>query len=462
MSELRILVVDDEPGMLEVCDDILGEIACARVETEGSAERAAQRLAEESWDLLVADLRMPGLNGLDLLRLGREHDPELQVLILTAFPSVDTAIESMKLGAADYLTKPFVPDDLLLTAQRLLDGRRLREENRLLRRRLERGYAFGDMIGNSPAMHEVFDAITQVAAAEVDVLITGETGTGKELVARSIHQRSARAQGRFVPVDSGAIPEDLLESELFGHERGAFTGAHTKSLGLLEFAHRGIFFLDEIVQLSVKLQAKLLRALQERKIRRVGGTREIDVDVRVLAATSLDLEAEVAAQRFRMDLFYRINVAHIRLPPLRERNGDIPLLVEHFVTRYAREMGRERAQFDADACEVLCGYPWPGNVRELQNVIKRALAMSRTETIGVDDLPDTLLAVARRAPPGGPAGFFELRQQQLDSFEQDYLKRLLQEHGGNISRAAQEARLPRGTFYRLLKRHDLDAAPFRG
>jgi DNA-binding NtrC family response regulator len=461
MSKLRILVVDDEPGMLEVCEDLLREITCARVTVEAQPARAATRLAAESWDLLITDLYMGDTNGIELLQLARRNDPELPVLVLTAFPSVETAVESMKLGAADYLTKPFLPDDFLATVERLLQGRRLRDENRLLRRQVERGYAFGDMLGQSPAMQAVFDAIEQVASTNVDVLITGETGTGKELVARSVHQRSLRHDRRFVPVDCGAIPEDLLESEFFGHERGAFTGAHARSLGLMEFANHGTFFLDEVGQLPLKLQSKLLRALQERRVRRVGGTQEIELDVRVLAATALDLDEEAKASRFRIDLYYRINVAHIRLPALRERVEDIPVLVEHFTARYAREMGRDGIELDPSALEVLCGYSWPGNVRELQNVLKRSIAMSRRDIISADSLPDTVVAAAVTQSPGAQPGFFDLREHYIAAFEKDYLQRLLLTCRGNISQAATEARLPRGTFYRLLNRHQLEPADFR-
>ncbi|HEX6132393.1 MAG TPA: sigma-54 dependent transcriptional regulator [Longimicrobiales bacterium] len=461
MPETRILVVDDEPGMLEVCEQILGELPRACIVTEQDSTRAANRIAAESWDLLITDLCMPIVDGLALLRLVHEHDPELPVLMLTAYPTIETAVESMKVGAADYVTKPFLPADLLLTVRRLLEGRRLREENRLLHRQVDRGYAFGDMIGHSRAMHAVFDTIERVAATNVDVVITGETGTGKELVARSIHQRSSRARARFVPVDCGAIPEDLLESELFGHERGAFTGAHTKSLGLLEFAHGGTFFMDEVAQLSLRLQAKLLRALQERRIRRVGGRGEIDVDVRVLAATSVDLQTEVNAQRFRMDLFYRINVAQIQLPPLRERTEDIPLLAAHFARRYGTEMGHDPIEIEPAALEVLCGYRWPGNVRELQNTIKRAITMSRSDTISIEDLPESIVANAVGHQDGAAPGFFDLREQHMAEFEKHFLERLLTSCRGNISQAAAEARLPRGTFYRLIHRHGLEPALFR-
>ncbi|MBI4521393.1 MAG: sigma-54-dependent Fis family transcriptional regulator [Gemmatimonadetes bacterium] len=461
MVKARILVVDDERGMLEVCRDVLSKLSNVEIVLEDDSTRAADKISADGWDLLVADVRMPGVDGVELLRIARERDPELPVLLLTAYPTVETAVESMKLGAADYLTKPFLPDDLLATAQRLLESRRLHEENRLLRRQLERAYAFGDMIGTSPGMRAVYETIERVAPTDVDVLITGETGTGKELVARSVHQRSSRSGARFVPVDCGAIPEDLLESEFFGHERGAFTGAYARSLGLLEFANRGTFFLDEIGQLPPKLQAKLLRALQERKIRRLGGKDEIEVDVRIVAATSLELEEEARKERFRMELYYRVNVARIELPPLRQRLEDISLLTTHFVDRYAREMGREGVETDPQVLEVLCAYPWPGNVRELQNVIKRTRATIRTDTITLDDLPDEIVTAAGARVGKAPRGFFAARERQVSEFERQYLTDLVRTHQGEVTRAAAEAEVPRGTLYRLLKKHGIDPAAFR-
>jgi len=458
---MRVLVVDDEPGMLEVCRDTLGALGSVEVELEQQSARAAQRLAKESWDLLISDVRMPGLGGIELLGIARRHDPDLPVLMLTAYPAVETAVESMKLGAADYITKPFLPNDLLATVRRILEHRSLREENQLLRRHIERKYAFGDMIGRSPGMLKIFDEIDHVAGSDVDVLIFGETGTGKELVARSVHDRSPRRDLRFVPVDCGAIPEDLLESEFFGHERGAFTSASSRSLGLLEFAAGGTLFLDEIGHLPTKLQAKLLRAIQERRIRRLGGTEEFDVDVRVVAATSLDLDEEVRQQRFRADLFYRINVARIKVPALRDRREDIALLATHFMARYAQDMGRSEVELHAEAVEVLSSYPWPGNVRELQNVIKRVLAMNRTALIRVEDLPDEVVAGAGVLSDRDQEAFFELREQYVATFERQYLVLLLQGHGGDVLGAAAEARLPRGTLYRLLKKHHLDPADFR-
>ncbi len=462
MAKMRILVVDDEEGMLEVCAATLKRLPNAAVLVEQDSQRAAKRLREERFDLLIVDIRMPGLSGVQLLRSVRQRDPTVAVLMMTAFPSVETAVESMKLGAADYITKPFLPEDLLATVRRLLETRQLREEHRLLQRQVDRTYAFGEIIGKSPAMRAVFETIQRIAETNVDVLILGETGTGKELVARCIHQRSQRRSKRFVPVDCGAIPEDLLESELFGHERGAFTGAHTRSLGLLEFADQGTFFLDEVAELPLRLQVKLLRTLQERKLRRVGANEEIEVDVRVVSATSRNLEEQVRQERFRADLYYRINVARVALPLLRDRPGDLPLLVAHFIQRYAHEMGKDVLDADPEVVEIFSAYPWPGNVRELQNVIKRALTMARRQVISVDDLPDELVARAGDRPAGQHGGFFDLRQQHTAKFEREYLVSLLDTCQGDVSRAAREAQVPRGTLYRFLNKHQLNPEEFRG
>ena len=461
MAKHRILVVDNEEGMLEVCGDILRKVPEAEVVLERNSLHAAEMLRDQSWDLLITDLRMPGMGGVELLRHAREADAGIAALIITAFPSVETAVECMKLGAADYITKPFLPDDLRAAVRSLLEGKRLREENALLRRQMERPYSFGDMIGQSPAMRRVFETIDRVAGTNADVLIQGETGTGKELLARSIHRLSDRHDRQFVPVDCGAIPDELLESEFFGHERGAFTGAHTRSLGLMEYAHGGTFFLDEIGELPLRLQAKLLRALQERRIRRLGGNTEIDVDVRIIAATARNLEEEIRHQRFRSDLYYRINVVRIDLPPLRERTGDIALLARHFVRQYAREMGRAGADISTEALDVLASYPWPGNVRELQNVVKRMLALTRRDVLAVDDVPDEVIARTGLRTGATRPGFFDLREAQVAAFEREYFRNLLATHRGDATRAAEEARIPRGTLYRLLNKHHLSPADFR-
>jgi DNA-binding NtrC family response regulator len=461
MAKARILIVDDEEGMLEVCAETLAHLRDTEILIESQGTRAAQRITTESLDLLITDFRMPGVDGVELLRLGREHDPNLAVLMLTAYPTVETAVEVMRLGAADYIVKPFQPEDLLALVRRILEAKRLRDENRLLRRHVERPFAFGELVGKGIAMRQVFDSIERIAQTDVDVLIIGETGTGKELAARAIHQRSRRKAAAFVPVDCGAIPNELMESELFGHERGAFTGAQTRNMGLLEFANRGTFFLDEIGQLPMRLQAKLLRVLQERKIRRVGGTKEIELDVRILAATSMDLPEEVRQQRFRLDLYHRIHVAQIDLPPLRERAEDIPLLIDYFVARYAGEMGKTAVQLSPEVIEVLTCYAWPGNVRELQNVLQRTLALAPEPMISVHDLPDEIVARAGDSAPHAGGAFFEQRERRMAAFEKQYFRSLLQSCHGDMTSAAHEAELPRGTLYRLLKKHGLDPNDFR-
>jgi DNA-binding NtrC family response regulator len=461
MAKGRILVVDDDDAILEVCAETLSVLPDTEIVIENNSPRASERLATESFDLLITDIRMPEMDGIELLRIARQLDPTLQVLMLTGFPTIATAVESMKLGATDYLTKPFFSDALLAAVRRLLQAKRLREENRLLQRQVERAYTFDEIVGKSPTMQVVFETIRRAAASDVDVLIIGETGTGKELVARSIHKRSARSSARFMPIDCGAIPESLVESEFFGHERGAFTGAHERRLGLLEVADGGTVFLDEIVDMPLSLQAKLLRVLQERKFRRVGGKDEIAVNIRVVAAASRDLVGEIRAQRFREDLYYRLNVGYITIPPLRERQEDIPLLVLYFIDRYRGEMGKPAMQLKPEVLEILMAYPWPGNVRQLQNVIKRALLMSQGPILSLSDLPDDIVTHAGDRVATDRAGFFQLREQRLAAFEKDYLTNLLQLYQGDVSQAAQKACIPRGTLYRLLKKHGLAAEDFR-
>lgn len=315
-------------------------------------------------------------------------------------------------------------------------------------------------IGSSPAMTRVKQMVTQVAGKAVDVLIHGETGTGKELIARSLHEQSSRCDSPFVPVDCGAIPESLLESEFYGYERGAFTGADRQKTGLMETANKGTFFLDEIGELPLMLQAKLLRTLQERRLRRVGGRAEIDVDIRVVAATARDLQEMVGEGSFRDDLFYRINVVEIELPPLRERGDDLGLLAEHFAEKFSRELGMSAViGIAAETYEVMRNYRWPGNIRELQNVIRRGIVLTQSSMIQVEDLPESVLAAHEEHTP---EGFFEARAKHMAEYEREYLTRLLKQHQGNVKAAAEEAKLPRGTLYRLMKNHSLDSADYRG
>lgn len=459
MSPRRILVVDDEEDMLEVYEEMLAGLKDVQVVTEKHSERVSGLLSDRPFDLLVVDLMMPVLNGIELLKKAKESSPETLVLIITGFPTIETAVESVKLGAFDYIVKPFSPERFLTTVCRALEQKRLQDENRSLIRQLGKDYSFDNIVGKSHPMLEIFEVIKQVAETDSDVLLVGESGTGKELIARGIHARSKRKSERFVPIDCGAIPLNLLESEVFGYEKGAFTGAYTANIGLMELAHRGTLFLDEVCELPLALQVKLLRALQERSFRRVGGREEIQVDVRVIAATNRDVETEVKEKRLREDFYYRINVVKIMVPPLRERVEDIPLLLSHFLARYSLEMGRNVKEIAPEAVDALTHYPWPGNVRELQNVLKRALALSKGEVLTLSDLPDEVAMGSAESRNQGE--FFKLRSQKLASFEQKYLKDLLTRFKGDVAKAAAEAKIPRGTFYRLMNKYQLRSTTFK-
>ena len=385
-ARARILVVDDERSMqefLEICFRGQGY----DVATAGDVDTALALIDADDYDVVLSDLQMSGRSGLDLLHAVRETSPETAVILITAFATTETAIAAMKEGAYDYVTKPFKVDELRLVVEKALEKKLLSRENRRLRSELQSQLRQRDLIGTSAAMHRVYELVSQVAETRTNVLISGESGTGKELVARAIHARSDRRDRPFVAINCGAIPENLLESELFGHVKGAFTGAVSGKEGLFETADGGTLLLDEVGELPASLQVKLLRVLQERTIRRVGGTSDRRVDVRILAATNRRLEQEVAGGRFREDLYYRLNVIQIALPPLRERREDIPLLVQHFVEKYARELGKPIRGVGAAAAERLLAYPYPGNVRELENAIERAVALSRDGEIGPDALP---------------------------------------------------------------------------
>lgn len=466
-KKVRVLIVDQPRRRTEYAASLNALQPCELVFADDTDEALA-KLAETDFDCAIAALEPPAIDGLDLLRRLRQCDRELPVVLVADEATVETATASLRLGAGDYLTRPLVESQVAASLDRLLQRHRIGAEHELLRRQVERPYAFDDIIGTSPEMQRVYETIEQVADSEVDVLVVGETGTGKELVARSLHRRSRRASKPFVPVDCGAIPESLLEAEFFGHERGAFTGANEQRIGLLEFADEGTFFLDELGELPLMMQAKLLRTLQERKIRRVGGRNEIDVDVRVVAATARDLDIMIRDGQFRKDLFYRINVVRIDLPPLRNRGDDIGLLAEHFATRHSRETQKNLVGITPEAYQVLAQYPWPGNVRELQNVVRRAIALARGTMIGLGDLPDALIAEAGSKHDGAGNGgessgrtYFQLRDEHLARFETQYLTDVLTRHRGDIKLAAQEAGLPRGTLYRLMKNRGLDGSQFR-
>ncbi len=459
MPEPRILAVDDEEDMLEVIQETLARPGLAVI-TEKDASRALVRLGSESFDLLLVDLRMPGMDGLSLLRAALAKDAGLTVVVITAFPTVDTAIDAMRHGAFDYVTKPFDPDHLRAVVDRALAQRRLEWENRFLRRQLSGGAVYQGMIGRSEVMRRVFDLVEKVAPTETNVLILGESGTGKELVARAIHARSRRASAHFVPVDCGALPEAILESELFGHEKGAFTGAANRTPGLLEFADGGTFFLDEVCELPLQLQATFLRTLQERQFRRVGGLELLGTDVRVVAATNRLIEQEVLAHRFREDLFYRLNVVKIELPPLRSRVEDVPVLVSHFLEQFGRAAERPVRGIAPETMDLLLRYRWPGNIRELRNVIERAVSITGNKFLLPGDLPDALRDVQGGAGPNPQGIFGHARAERMAAFEREYVTALLLSTHGNVTQAARLAGLARGSLHRLLRRHNLRSEDF--
>jgi DNA-binding NtrC family response regulator len=458
-DKARVLIVDDESDVLDTWTRIIerdGHVCTST--TDG--ERALALLESERPDVVLTDLRMPGIDGMAVLARAIELDPDAMVIVLTGHGTVEAAVEAMRAGAFDFLLKPLPSNDALrLAVDRALGRRRLLEENRRLREPLAPRVGFDKIVGKSSSMVAVFDLVHRAARSEANILIQGESGTGKELVARAIHANSPRAEEVFVPVDCASLPDTLLESELFGHERGAFTGADRTKPGMIEVANRGTLFLDEIGELPLALQSKLLRALQERQIRRVGGTRFLDVDIRVVSATNRQTEELIGKGRFREDLFYRVNVITITLPPLRERQGDVALLASHFLRRYGRNRERPLEGIDPGALALLEAHGWPGNVRELQNVIERACALADGPLVQVRDLPEHVRGRGRPAPgvPGRDLPLRQAREVWLQAFAREYLTDLLQRHGGNVSQAARTAGIDRKTLHRLLSKHGIRA-----
>ncbi|MBI3989293.1 MAG: sigma-54-dependent Fis family transcriptional regulator [candidate division NC10 bacterium] len=439
MLKERILAVDDEENLLHFLSKLLkGE--GYRVEVARAGGEALERAKEADFDLAILDLKLPDMDGMAVLRAFREMAPEANVVMITAYGSIESAVEAMKAGAYDYIVKPFRAEEILKAVEKALEQRRLRREVQHLRREVERRYSFENIVGKSKAMQEVFCQIERVAASKSTVLITGESGTGKELAARAIHYRSERKNGPFVVIDCGAIPENLQENELFGHIKGSFTGAVSTKRGLFEEADGGSLFLDEVGDLSGPSQAKLLRALQEGTIRRVGETRTIQVDVRVIAATNKDLAELVREGRFREDLYYRLNVVPIHLPPLRERTEDIPLLAGFFLRRYGAEFGKPVRRISPSAMDLLFSYPWPGNVRELENVIERMVLFSEGEVIGEDLLPQEVGLqgdAIRLQVPEAPLCLKEAVEKMSQDVEKGLIERALGRTGGNRSGAAR-------------------------
>jgi two-component system response regulator PilR (NtrC family) len=452
----RILVVDDEQSMRELLAIMLKKEGFEVVTAESRAVAAAV-LGQGPVGMVITDVKLPDGDGIEILRHVKAASPETVVIVMTAYGSTETAVAALKLGAHDYVQKPFDVDELKIVVRNALERQELREENIRLKAELGRQHGLEQVIGVSSSMTALFEMVRSIAPTGSTVLITGESGTGKELVASAIHALSPRRDGPFVSVNCGALPDTLLESELFGHMKGAFTDAHVNKKGLFEAAHRGTLFLDEVGETSPSMQVKLLRALQEKKIRRVGSTEEVEVDVRVISATNVPLESLVRERRFREDLFYRLQVIPIRTPPLRERREDVPLLAEHFMQRYAQEMGKRVAKISDEALGLLARYGWPGNVRELENVMERAVALEVTEAILPDRLPDAL----RGGGPGpraeaaiGPG--FNL-DEHLHDLEGRFLMEALDKARGDRAEAARILGVtPRSLRY-LIQKHALPA-----
>ena len=442
-KKIRILVVDDEPAVRDSMSDWLREDG---YEVAGAASgfEAVEKVKEQNWNIMLLDLKMPGMDGIETMKQVKEFSLETEIIMVTAFATVDTAVEAMRQGAFDYLVKPVEPEELDLQIKKIIAHQNLVLENLLLKQKLEEEFE-DEIVGKSGAMQQVYEFITQVAATDSTVLITGESGTGKELVARAIHANSPRAYMPLITVNCGALPDTLLESELFGFEKGAFTGADYVKKGRFELADGGTLFLDEIGDISPKTQVDLLRVLQNREFDRLGGKETIKVDVRIIAATNRNLKDAIAEGKFRQDLYYRLNVLHVDLPPLRERREDIPLLAEHFIRQLAAEMNMERKRISPAAHKELTAYNWPGNVRELANVIERAMVIGRGTEIRPQDLPFALKGGAAAAPA----------PRSLKDLERGHIQRTLEENDYNVSRAARVLEIDRQTLYNKMEKYGL-------
>jgi two-component system NtrC family response regulator len=443
----KILVIDDDPSLRRVLEYNLQEEGYSVLVAE-SGESGLQLFEDEKPVLVISDMKMSGMDGMQVLKAVKEKSPETLVIIITAFGAVDMAVEAMKLGAYDYITKPFNRDALRLTVRKALQFTGLAAENLKLKEELTDRSDFRTIIGSSPQMEKIFAIVNKVANTEASVLITGESGTGKELIARSIHANSSRRDGLFIAINCAAIPRDLLESELFGHVKGAFTGAIRDKTGKFQMAEGGTLFLDEVGDLPVELQPKLLRALQEKEVEAVGGTTVQKLDVRVVSATNLDIDRAIAEGSFREDLYYRLSVIPVHLPPLRERRKDIPLLIRHFCIKH----NSEKVSFDKDALEAMVSYSWPGNVRELENSIERLLIMRGSDTITVEELPEKILADKIKPRNGSAVITLPEEGYSLEQLEREIVVDALERNGWNQAAAARFLRIPRHTLiYRLEK-----------
>jgi DNA-binding NtrC family response regulator len=440
---MNIMIVDDEKIVRESLFHWFTKIG-HYVEKASSGFEALENLEKSPFDVLFVDIKMPAMNGIELLEKVKTEYPETIVIIITAYGSIESAVRAMQLGASDYLLKPFKPDYLSLVMEKISQQIKLSSEYNYLKGRLEKITRFDDIIGQGPAMEKIFDLIPEVAKSDSSILLTGETGTGKELVAKAIHAKSKRSHFPFIPINCGAIPDSLLESELFGHQKGAFTGANHSRKGFLEVVSGGTLFLDEVGEVSAKMQIDLLRVLEEKKITRIGDCSPLMVDFRLISATRRDLEQEINAGNFREDFFYRINVITIHIPPLRERKEDIPLLIEHFLEKYSQETTKRVDHITRDTIKRLTAYEWPGNVRELENAIERAVVLSRSRTL---DLQDFSFLQASPSTPSMPLSLLEM--------EKHHIQQVLNECDWNITRAAKILDINRVTLHKKIKRLEL-------
>jgi len=461
MARAHILIVDDETDLAVSCQRLFNSKGY-QSGVASNGRDALEYLQTEEPHLVLTDLKMPGMDGMELLQQVKARHPEIQVVIMTAYSTIEDAVAAMRLGAADFIPKPFTADHLAIVVEKVLAARTLREENRTLKEQLSRRYSFENIIGKSQSMVQIFELIKKISDTNVNVLVCGSSGTGKELIARSIHANSSRASRAFVPINCGALPEHLVESEVFGYERGAFTGAAHAKPGLLETADGGTFFLDEISELPMPLQVKFLRVLQDGKFRRLGSNQEREVDLRLICATNQPLEEKVEANQFREDLYYRINTFTIAIPPLRDRRDDIPLLANHFLQHYARLHQKPVNAISPAAMELLLKGEWKGNIRELEHVLERAVILASGEAVQPEDLPPQIRPAENnfQAPQTFLLSlpFKEAKDQLIEDFERRYIEDVLQKYHGNVSRAAEHSGIDRRSLHRLLAKYGLHAS----
>jgi DNA-binding NtrC family response regulator len=444
-QKIHILVIDDELIVRESMSNWLEEEGYS-VDTAEDGLKGLKKIEEEPPDLAIVDIKMPGIDGIELLQQSKKNTPELPIIVMTAYASVDTAVQAMKEGAFDYIVKPFNPENVSQVIKRALKFKMLEKENLLLKKELEKKFGIDEIIGKSKKMEEIFELIRTVAPSEAIVMIRGESGTGKELIARAIHANSKRKYGPLSALNCGSLPETLLESELFGYEKGAFTGAQHSRKGRMEMAHGGTLFLDEIGDISPKTQVDLLRVLQEKVIYRLGSTNPVTIDVRFISATHRNLEEAVKEGTFREDLYYRLNVVSVNVPPLRDRKEDIPLLANHFLQKFVVTNSKKIEGISGEAMKLLIGYDWPGNIRELENIIERAVVICKTDEITVDDLP-RILKIEERDP--------DINPKTLDDSEKNHIENVLQKNDWNVSKSAKELGIDRVTLYNKIKKYQL-------